>query len=240
MPEHISRKELKQDKVRETFEHGAEAVLSHTRLASIALLAVIVIASGYLVWRFYSDRQNAQAQAVFDDAMKIYNAPLSIPGQPTLPGEVTYADEARRSQDAEVKLAVVAEKYPHTNAGKLARYYSALCLMDLDRLNQASEELKKLDAGSDKELAALAQYQKALIAERTGKNEEAVKDLRALSNAGSVLVPKPLVLLELAGILRQSDPKQATAIYEQIKKDYPNTTMADEADRGLGTVPPKS
>lgn len=240
MPEHISRKELKQDKVRETFEHGAEAVLSHTRLASIALLAVIVIASGYLVWRFYSDRQNAQAQAAFDDAMKIYNAPLSIAGQPTLPGEVTYADGARRSQDAEAKLSVVAEKYPHTNAGKLARYYSALSLMDLDRLNQASEELKKLDAGSDKELAALAQYQKALIAERTGKNEEAVKELRELSNAGSVLVPKPLVLLELAGILRQSDPKQATSIYEQIKKDYPNTTMADEADRGLGTVPPKS
>ena len=237
MPEHISRKELKQDKVRETFEHGAEAVLSHTRLASIALLAAIVIASGYLVWRFYSDRQNAQAQAAFDDAMKIYNAPLSIPGQPTLPGEVTYADEARRSQDAEAKLTVVAEKYPHTNAGKLARYYSALSLMDLDRLNQASEELKKLNAGSDKELAALAQYQKALIAERTGKNEEAVKDLQALSNAGSVLVPKPLVLLELAGILRQSDPKQATSIYEQIKKDYPNTAMAD---RGLGTISPKS
>jgi len=240
MPEHISRKELKQDKVRETFEHGAEAVLSHTRLASIALLSVIVIASGYLVWRFYSDRQNAQAQAAFDDAMKIYNAPLAIPGQPTLPGEVTYADEARRAQDAEVKLAVVAEKYPHTNAGKLARYYSALPLMDLDHLNQASEELKKLNAGSDKELAALAQYQKALIAERTGKSEEAVKELQALSNAGSVLVPKPLVLLELAGVLRQSDPKQATAIYEQIKKDYPNTPMADQADRGLGTILPKS
>ncbi len=240
MPEHISRKELKQDKVRETFEHGAEAVLSHTRLASIALLAVIVIASGYLGWKFYSDRQTTQAQAALDDAMKIYNAPLSIAGQPTLPGEVTYADEARRSQDAEVKLAVVAEKYPHTKPGKFARYYSALCLMDLDRLNQASEELKKLDAGADKELAALAQYQNALIAERTGKNEEAVKDLRALSNSGSVLVPKPLVLLELAGILRQSDPKQAATIYEQIKKDYPNTTVADEADRGLGSIAPKS
>ncbi|HXR34108.1 MAG TPA: tetratricopeptide repeat protein [Verrucomicrobiae bacterium] len=240
MPEHISRKELKQDKVRETFEHGAEAVLSHTRLASIALLAVIVIASGYLGWRFYTDRQNAQAQAAFDEAMKIYNAPLSITGQPTLPGELTYADGARRSQDAEAKLVVVAEKYPHTNAGKLARYYSALSLMDLDRLNQASEELKKLDAGSDKELAALAEYQRALIAERTGKNEEAVKELQALTNSGSVLVPKPMILLELAGMLRQSDPKQAATIYEQIKKDYPNTTMADEAERGLGAVSPKS
>src|SRR5271157_18254 len=240
MPEHISRKELKQDKVRETFEHGAEAVLTHTRLASIALLAVIVIAAGYLGWKLYSDRQNAQAQAVFDDAMKIFNAPLAIPGQPTLPGELTYADAGQRSQEAESKLAVVANKYPHTNAGKLARYYSALCLMDLDRLNQASEELKKLDAGSDKELGALAQYQKALIAERTGKNDEAVQILRALSSAGSVLVPKPLVLLELAGILRQSDPKQAASIYEQIKKDYPNTTVADEAERGLGSIAPKS
>ena len=240
MSEHISRKELKQDKVRETFEHGAEAVLTHTRLASIALLAVIVIAAGYLGWKLYSDRQNAQAQAVFDDAMKIFNAPLAIPGQSALPGELTYADAGQRSQEAESKLAVVANKYPHANAGKLARYYSALCLMDLDRLNQASEELKKLDAGSDKELAALAQYQKALIAERTGKNDEAVQILRALSSTGSVLVPKPLVLLELAGILRQSDPKQAASVYEQIKKDYPNTTVADEADRGLGTITPKS
>ena len=61
MPEHISRKELKQDKVRETFEHGAEAVLSHTRIASIALLAVILVTSAYLGWKFYSDRQNAHA-----------------------------------------------------------------------------------------------------------------------------------------------------------------------------------
>jgi len=51
----------------------------------------------------------------------------------------------------------------------MARYYSALCLMDLDKLNQASEELKRLENGSDKELAALAKFQEALIAERTGK-----------------------------------------------------------------------
>ena len=240
MPEHISRKELKQDKVRETFEHGAEAVLSHTRLASIALLALVVAASGYLAWKFYSNRQTAQAQGALDDAMKVFNAPIAIAGQPALPGELIYTDEARRSQDAEAKLISVAEKYPHTSPGKLARYYAALCLIELERLNQASEELKKLDAGSDKELAALAQYQTALIAERTGKNEEAAKDLRALSNSGSVLVPKPLVLLELASVLRQSDPKQAASVYEEIKKEYPNTPVAEEADRGLGTIPPKS
>jgi predicted negative regulator of RcsB-dependent stress response len=238
--EHISRKELKQDKVRETFAHGAEAVLSHTRLASFALLAIVVIAGAYFGWKFYSDRQNSRAQAQLDDAMKIFNAPLSVPGQATLPGELTYSDPTQRAQDAQVKFASVANKFPGTKAGHVGRYYSALCLMDLDKLNQASEELNRLDAGSDKELSALAQYQKALIAERSSKQDDAVRILRTLSKTGSVLVPKPLVLLELAGLLRSSDPKEATTIYEQLKKEYPNSAIVDEADRGLQSVSPKS
>lgn len=240
MPEHISRKELKQDKVRETFEHGAEALLSHTRLASIGLLAIIIVAAGYLGWKVYTERQTSKATAALDAAMKIYSAPLNLPGQPALPGEQSYQDPSQRSQDALTKFSAVAAEYPRTKPGKLARYYAALCLLDLDRLNQAGEELKKLRAGSDKELAALAQYQSALIAERSGKNQEAVTTLRALSTSGSVLVPKPMVLLEMAGVLSQSDPKQATSIYEQLKKDYPNTAVADQADRGLELLTPKS
>ena len=90
MSEHISRKELKTDKVRETFEHGAEAVLSHTKLASIALIVLIVAAAGYLGWKVYFDRQSEQAQSAFDDGFRIFNAQIPTPGQPTLPGELTY------------------------------------------------------------------------------------------------------------------------------------------------------
>ena len=240
MSEHISRKELKQDKVRETFEHGAEAVLSHTRIAAMVVLAVIVVACAYGGWKLYSNSQDEQAQAAFDEGFKIFNTPIATSGQPVPAGEAIYDNAARRSQDAEVKFSAAATKYPGTQAGKLARYYSALCLMDLDKLNQASEELSKLNAGSDKELAALGDYQKALIAERTGKTAEAAKTLRALSTAGSVLVPKPFVLLELAGTLRATDPKQAATIYEQVKKDYPNSAVAEEAERGLEAISPKS
>ena len=64
--------------------------------------------------------------------------------------------------------------------------------------------------------------------------------MKDLSTVGSVLVPKPMVLLELAGIYSQSDPKQATTLYEQLKKDYPNTPVADQADRGLEMLAPNS
>lgn len=240
MSDHISRKELKHDRVRETIEHGAEAVLSHTRMASIVLLVAIIGASGYFGWKIYNDRQTSKAQAALDDAMRIFNAPILQPGQPSIPGEITYVDPSQRSQDAEIKLSAVAAKYPNTKPGRLARYYSALCLMDLDKLNQASEELNRLETGSDRELAALANFQKALIAERTGKTDQAIQLLKALENSGAVLVPKPMVQLELAGILRKTNPKEAVALYQQIKKDYPNSAIADEADRGLGVLTPQS
>ena len=240
MTEHISRKELKQDKVRETIKHGAEAVLSHTRIAAIVSLLAIVGAAGYLGWKISSDRQNAQASSALDDAMKTFNARIRAAGEPLEPGEISYSDASQRAQDASTKFSAAADKSPNSNPGRLARYYSALCLEDLDRRNQALEELKKLHAGSDKELAAMAQYQTAVINAREGKTDESIKLFRALADKSSVFVPRPLVLLELAGVLRQSHPREAATVYQQIKKEFPNSTISEEADRGLDTLAPKS
>jgi TolA-binding protein len=151
-----------------------------------------------------------------------------------------YPNDNGRLQDALNKFTAVADKYPSTNPGKLARYYAALCLEDLERHNQALEELKKISGTSDKELAAMAQYQMAVIDVRTGKTDDAVKIFRALADKRSAIVPRPLVLLELAGALRSSNPKEAANIYQQIKKEFPDTTLADQADRGLESLSSKS
>ena len=87
--------------------------------------------------------------------------------------------------------------------------------------------------GSDKELSAMAQYQLATIYTRSGKTEDAVKTYRAVADAKSVLVPRPLVLLELADLLRQSNPSEATTLYQQIKKDYPGSAVSERADESL-------
>ncbi len=239
MAEHISRKELKQDKIHDAFEHGAEAVYSHKQMTLVVLLVVLVFAVGYGAWSVYSERQTAAASAAFDSAMKAYTGHIGA-ADPAEPGEAAYADEAARSNDAVVKFSGVADKYPNTNPGRLARYYAALCLEDLDRQNQALEQLKKISSGSDKELASMAEYQTAVIYERTGKADDAVKILRGLADKPSVFVPRPLALLELGGALRQSNPKEAASIYQQVKKEYPESAISEEADRGLDTLAPKS
>lgn len=240
MSEHLSRKELKQDKIKETIEHGAEAVLSHGQFAGIVVAVALVLAIGYGGWRFYIDRQTGQASIALDAAMKAYQGRIGAAPDPADPSEPVYKDENERAQDALGKFTKVADSYPSTNPGKLARYYEALCLEDLERQNQALEELKKISGSSDKELAAMAQYQMAIIDARTGKNDDAAKLFRALADKPSALVPRPLVLLELARILRTSNPKEAASIYQQIKKEFPDTNLADQADRGLDSIAPQS
>lgn len=237
MPEHISRKELKQDKFRESIEHGAEAVISHKTFATILLALVAAIAVGTGGWRIYTERRDVQASAALDEAMKAYTARVRVPGQPAEAGELSYLSEAEKMQDAAAKFGAVADKFPKSNPGLLARYYCALSYEALDRPNQALEHLKKLEGTSDKELGALARYQTAQIHGRTGKSDEAVKIYRELAERNSVFVPRGLVLLELAAQLRASNPKEAVDVYARIKREYPDTQLAEQADRGLDLLP---
>ncbi len=240
MSEHISRKELKQDKIHDAIEHGAEAFYIHKLFTLIVLLVILVGAIAYGSWTVYHDRQTAAATVALDTAMKAYNGRIGGTPDPQDPSDVSYTDEAARSNDALNKFNVVANKYPRTIPGRHALYYAALCMEDLDRHNQALEDLKKLASGSDKELANMAQYQIGVVYARTGKPEDAAKTFRELADKRSVFVPRPLALLELANVLRQTNPKEAANVYQQIKKEFPDTAISEQADRGLDLLAPKS
>jgi TolA-binding protein len=242
LSEHISRKELKTDKIHDAIEHGAEAVYSHKQVTFIVLIGLLVLVAGWGGWSIYHERQTAASSHAFEGAMKAYTGRVSpaVPGEPSDPGEMSYADETAKSNDAAQKFGAVADKYPSTNPGRLARYYQALSLENLDRQSQALEQLKKISSGSDKELAAMAQYQIGVIYARTGKPDDAAKVFRALADKPSTFITKPLALLELAGVLRQTNPTEAAKVYQQIKKEFPDTSLAEQADRGLDTLAPKS
>lgn len=237
MAEHISRKELKQDKIRESFAQGAEAVISHGTFTTIivsVIVAVVIIGGG---WRIYLERRNVNASAAFEEAMKIYNARIRAAGEPAETGEVTYLDDQTKLKAASVKFMDVADRYPRTNPGKLGRYYAGLCLEGLTQYNQALEQLQKVNSGSDKELAALTQFQIAQVYARMGKSDEAVKIYRALAGQQSIFVPRAFVLLELAAQLRATKPKEAADVYAQIKKEFPDSSISEQADRGLENLP---
>jgi TolA-binding protein len=235
---HISRRDLKKDEVRETFAHGAEAVMSHQRLTSYVLIAAVIVAAGVFGWREYAERQTVKAFAAFDDAMKVFQAPV---GAPAAPGEVSYTDPKQKFSEAQQKFSDVASKYPRTRAGELAGYYAALSFEKLDKNAEAKESLQKVaNSNGDEEVAALARFELAELEDRTGQGDEAAKLYQQLIAKPAVLVPKPIVMLALAEHYREKSPAEAAKLYLQIKADYPDTPIAQQADQALALIPGKS
>jgi tetratricopeptide (TPR) repeat protein len=235
--QHIPRKQLKKDEFRETLAHGAEAVRSHQQLTAYLVIAAAVIILGVFGWRAYSERQTVKAFAGFDAAMKIFQAPVGVP---TTPGVTTYPDETKKFSEANQKFSEVATKYPHARAGQLASYYSALCLEKLQKNDEAKKRLQSLANSSDAEVAAMAKFELAALEDRMGQSEEAVSLYQQLIAKPTALVPKAVAMLALADHYSVKNPSEAAKLYNQIKTDYPDTPMAQEADQALSLLPNKS
>src|SRR5581483_5191980 len=117
----------------------------------IAVLVVLAV----LGWRYYTQQQTAKASSALADAMKIYQARIRTADAPAQPDEVTYLDEKNKYGDADKKFMEVANRYPNTRPGQLARYYAALSLEKLARYDEAENDLKSLESSRDESLSAL-------------------------------------------------------------------------------------
>ena len=234
---HISRKELKKDAVRDTFAHGADAVLAHQRQTIYLVIAVIVVALAVFGWRTYSQRQTVKAFAAFDDAMTVFQAPV---GAPPSPGVTAYPDDTKKFTEAESTFAAVAAKYLRTRAGELARYYRALSLEKIGKDDDAKKYLQSLADSHDRDVASLAQFELAGIDDRTGHGSDAEVLYKHLVANPTVLVPKPVAMLTLAQHYGAKNPTEAAKLYGQIKSEYPDTPIAEQADQALALLPSKS
>jgi len=238
--QHISRKELKKDEIREGIVHSAEAALAHQKQIWIyggALLAIVLAVVG---WRFYSQRETVKASAAFDEAAKIFNARVRAVTEPEPQGEVTYLDETTKFTDAAKKFEEVANQSSRTRPGQMAQYYTGLCYERLQQNNQALEWFAKVQSGGDTEFASLARMRTAHIYELTGKNEEAVKLYLELITKPTTVVPKPLAMLALGDLQLRTNPAEAEKTFQQIRAEFPDSEVSREAQERLEALPPKT
>jgi hypothetical protein len=172
--------------------------------------------------------------------MKVYQARIRTPTEPAAPEELTYLDEKNRDTDALKKFDDVADRYKRTRPGQMARYYAAICLVTLNRYDEAQKDLKAVEGSSDQAIASLARFQEAQVDELTGKGSDAVQIYQQLADRPTVFVPRQVALLALADHYTSSDPDQAAKFYRQVKTEFPDTPAATTADQRLQLLPTKS
>ncbi|MFZ0738510.1 MAG: tetratricopeptide repeat protein [Candidatus Acidiferrales bacterium] len=242
MTEHISRKELKTDEVRDSFMLGAQAVLTHQKSAVFFLGACIVILAAVLGWRLYTERQTVKAAAAYDNAMDAFNARIRTVGEPAAdPGETTYVDDKNKFEDAAKKFEAVARKYPHTRPGQISAYYAGLSLVKLNRNDEATKWLEQVARSGDEDFATLAKFEMAQLDDNAGKAADAEKIYQDLMAHPSVFVPKPESMLALADHYRAANKNaDAAKIYNQIKAEFPDGPIAQQAGQDLALLPGQS
>jgi predicted negative regulator of RcsB-dependent stress response len=229
--QHILRKDLKKDEIRDTFVHGVESIASHQQILWVVVGAALAVALAVFGWSSYTRRQTAKAAAALDDAKKTFQARIRTQGEAAEPGELTYVDEKNKFGDSERKFLAVASQYGRTRPGQIARYYAALSEIQLKQYGEAEKNLAQMDSSGDESLAGLAKFQLAGVYDLEGKGSQAVQVYQQLADKPTVFVPKPLVLLTLAGHYSKTDPAQASKLYNEVKKDFPDA--AERADEGL-------
>lgn len=237
MAQHISRKDLKKDEIRETLVHGVESVASHQQILWVLVTAALVVALGVFGWSSYTKRQTAKAAGALDDAMKIFQARVRATGEPAEPGELTYVDEKNKYADADKKFLEVASQYGRTKPGQVARYYAALSEVHLKQYATAESNLGQFSS-ADESLAGLARFQLAGVYLQENKDAQAVDLYKQLADKPTEFVPKPMALLALADHYRKTDPAQAAKLYNQVKLEFPDA--AAQADQGLELLNAKS
>ena len=233
----LTRHQLKKDELGVNLALGMDYFLKHKKQISIiASIAVGALGLGLGIY-FYIRGAQDNASAAFAKALDTYHAPVMPSPPPNAPNLEVYKTNDARNQKALEEFTAVAHDYSHYAAGRMARYYAALCLRDLGKYPEAEKEFQAVSNLSDKQLASLAKMGLASVYELTGRASEAEKLYKELEENPTETVPKATALIARADLLRQSNPAESARLYQQIQKEYAGTAAADRAGAMLSELP---
>lgn len=230
----ISRQELKKDEFVDTFaELWAWVQRQHTALI-LAVVVAIVVSAAYAGYRVYSENQAAKADAALGEAIRTYHAQILPPGTPKpATDEPVFSSEQARNEAALKEFTELRQHYPRTRAAHIAEYYAALCQASLGQTDESMKTLLRVVGGSDREASSLAKFRLAALYARQGKGAEAVKLYQELIDKPTLLVPKPEALMALADYYRSVQPAEAAKLYEQVKREFPDSAAYNTANDRL-------
>ncbi|HYN15580.1 MAG TPA: tetratricopeptide repeat protein [Terriglobales bacterium] len=232
-----TRQQLKQDKfaatAKETVSWAVEHQKTLTTAVVIAVVAVAILGGG---WIYYNQRDQA-ASAEVGAALRVYGAPLRSPNAPK-PDYMSFTSAKERAEAARKAFQQVEDKYPHTRAAEVARYFVGVTSLDLGDTAGAEKVLQQVAGSRNQDLSALGKFALASVYRAENKDAEAIKLYQELAAHPATTVPKSTAQLELASLYQEKQPAEAASLYQQIQKDDPNSPAAQTAATRLASLKP--
>ncbi len=191
---------------------GAWVETNKKNIISI-VVAVVVIVGGYLGYTYgYQQPREAKAQTLCTDGLQyVQNSDFetALNGEGTFPGYIK-----------------IAEDYSGTDGANLANLYAGVCFAQQNKYQEALPYLEAYKPGKDQSVSAMALFALAQCYAATNNLDKAVDTFVEAAEQADNAALSPMCLVEAGKLLESQDKKdEALKLYEQIKSEYPTSTM---------------
>jgi tetratricopeptide (TPR) repeat protein len=130
----------------------------------------------------------------------------------------------------------IIDEYGGTKTGKLAKYYAGICYLNLGSFDEAIEYLSDFKT-SDETLRVTKFGALADAYAEIGESENAEKHYKKAIEAGDIESVSSIYIERLALLHMKNGKKdEAKKLFENLKKKYPQSTAAREADKYLALI----
>ena len=240
----LTRRELKEDRLRTAFEDYEAFAKEHAREIVLSVVIVLAVTGAVYGVRFLTDNLQATANTKLAAALDTYHAyvgiaPSGLAGQ----GQQTFATDQEKYQKALAEFQAVAQVsgveklLPQIKAVRIARCYEGMCEAQLGDGAAAVKTLQESARDSDPDIASLAKMGLAGEYLKSGKTADAVKIYQELSDHPTSTVPRSTALLALAGVYRGTQPAQARQVYQRLITEYgSDATLAAELKQQISSL----
>jgi TolA-binding protein len=231
-----TRHQLKQDRFSKATLEAAEKTVhwsqEHQSKIIAAVIAVVVIGAIAFGGWYYVNSQDEKASLDLTAAVRTLETPLRPAGTPAQPDLPSYESATERATAARKQFQAIADQYPRTHTGKMARYFVGVTSAQLGDNATAERSLQEAASSSDAQLESLGKIALASVYRAENKDSQAVDLYKQLIDKPTELVSKVTVQLELAAFYEsRQKTDEARKLYEQIQKENPQTEAASLAQR---------
>lgn len=231
MNKHLKH-QIKQDELVTSVQKAAGFLSTHQHETKVTVAAVVVAVLAIGGFTFYRQGREAEATRALQAALETFRAPVAGESQEeAAPGAVRFATASEKFKKAVGEFDGVHRRYGSMPAGRRARYYAALCRLELGETAEAEKTLQELSTGDKSALEpALARLALADAYRRSGKVDQAIDAYRQMVDDANLALPRDHVLMALSHTLEDARRlSEASVSYRRVADEFPASPYASEA-----------